>query len=97
VQGTAGLISCIIASTLFLHLAVVTIYPLIQRRMNGVSAAIDGGENNKLKTQVSIFLMALFAGDMFQSLCGMMQLRELISPHSRHHADNFQVGPQWEA
>ncbi|KAH7101818.1 family A G protein-coupled receptor-like protein [Auriculariales sp. MPI-PUGE-AT-0066] len=75
VQGTAGVLSCVTAATLFIHLLVVTAYPLIYKRVNGVSAAHDGGENTKLKTQVSLFLMALFASDTFQSFCGMMQIR----------------------
>jgi hypothetical protein len=75
VQGTAGVMSCVTAATLFIHLTVVTIWPMVSRRLNGVSAAHDGGENTKLKVQVSLFLMALFASDTFQSFCGMMQIR----------------------
>ncbi|KAH7101839.1 family A G protein-coupled receptor-like protein [Auriculariales sp. MPI-PUGE-AT-0066] len=75
VHGTAGVLSCIVASTLFAHLAIVALYPMICRRFNSVSAGHDGGDNTKLKTQVSLFLMALFASDILQSIGGMLQLR----------------------
>ncbi|KAH7100815.1 family A G protein-coupled receptor-like protein [Auriculariales sp. MPI-PUGE-AT-0066] len=76
VHGTAGVLSCVTAATLFVHLAAITIYPMISRRRHGVAAAHDGqGDSSSLKTQVSLFLMALFASDTFQSFAGMIQIR----------------------
>lgn len=75
IQGTAGILSCITATTLFTHLAFVIIKPLVQMRLRGAPSAQDGRGNSYLKSQVSVFLMALFASDVFQSLGGMMQIR----------------------
>ncbi|KAH7104918.1 family A G protein-coupled receptor-like protein [Auriculariales sp. MPI-PUGE-AT-0066] len=71
-HSIAGILSCLTASTLILHLSYIMLQPVLQRRQTGTARE---PESNALKRQVSLFLIFLFMADLLQSVTGLMQIR----------------------